>query len=360
MKNRVTKHTCVSMLLAGGLCLALAAPAAEPEYTFRMTTFTTEGSEMWERIIEPIAERIKLATDGRVEIKAYPIGVLAGVFEGHKAVVDGRADLAHHYAAFEVNEHPANAFVGAIPGGMGPYAAFNWLVQGGGIELWQEFKHDVQGTHPLLCGMSGTEVFMHSHRRVQTLADLKGLRYRTAGAAADVLKALGAAPTVVPLPEIFTLLERQAIDAAEYGSPTQNFDLGFHKVAKYIVVPGIHAPSAVYGLIMKAETWNSLPADIQRKFEVVCESVTATSLTKSESRDVSIMKQWKTGKNEIVVIDDELAGAVREEGRRWARQKAADLKKQGDEWMERMADSYYEFQDTWAHNSGYRVIDAAR
>jgi len=346
-------------LLLAGLCLALTA-RAEPEYTFRMTTFTTEGSEMWERIIEPITEGMRVATDGRVEIQAFPIGVLAGVFEGHKAVMDGRADLAHHYTAFEVNEHPANAFVGAIPGGMGPYAALNWLIGGGGTELWQEFKRDVQGTHPLLCGMTGTEVFMHSHRRVQTLEDLQGIRFRTAGAAADVIKALGGAPTVVPLPEIFTLLERQAIDSAEYGSPTQNHDLGFHKVAKYIIVPGIHAPSAVYGLVMKAETWDGLPEDIQAKFESVCRSVTASSLAEAEARDVSIMKDWKEGRNEIVRIDPELENAVREEGRRWARRKAEELKAQGDDWMERMADAYYEFQDTWANNSGYRVIDAQR
>lgn len=341
------------------LALASAAEAAEPKYSFKMTTWTNEGSEQWNQIILPITDGIKLVTDGQVEIRPYPFGQLAGVFEGHKAVLDGRADIAFQYAPFEVNEHPANSFPGAIPGGMGPYAVLNWLTQGGGEQLWVDFKRETQGTHPIFCGMTGTELYMNSHKKVQKLEDLKGLRFRTAGAAADVHKEFGTAVSVAPVPEIFPLLERKAIDSAEYFTPHGNYKLGYHKIAKYLIYPGIHAPSAVYGLIMKKEVWDGFSEDIRKKFRLVCDAVTLRGLTYFEHQDVVTMKRHREeATNELVRIDPELLQAVRKGGRDWAEKQAAAMSKKGDTWMSRMMDSYYKFQDLWSENSDHTVIDA--
>ena len=67
-----------------------------------------------------------------------------------------------------------------LPGGMGSNAKISWLIAGGGLELWKGYRHS-QGLHGILCGLIGSELFANSHKRVQSLADLKGYRYRTAG-----------------------------------------------------------------------------------------------------------------------------------------------------------------------------------
>jgi TRAP-type mannitol/chloroaromatic compound transport system substrate-binding protein len=355
MRNSVKTLT-IAMAAIG---LATSAATAETKYELKMTTTTPEGTVTWKMFAEDLENKIAIATDGVMKIKAYGSGSLAGLFEGHKAVADGRADLAHQYPAFEINQSPASAFISDIPGGMGPDAKIMWVLAGGGKELWAGYRHS-QGLHGMMCGAIGAEIFAHSHKKIQTLADLKGFKYRTAGANTQVMRALGAAPTLVPGPEVFTLLERKGVDGAEYLDPYGNVTLGFAKIAKYVILPGIHAPGALYELLMKKSLWDSFPKDIQQKMEMVCDSVLINSYATTLVNNVKAMKEIAaSSSNEIVTLDQEVIDAIRKGGREWAAEKTESEAKKGNPWMGRLAESYYAFQDSWKANSAYQVLDAA-
>ena len=45
------------------------------------------------------------------------------------------------------------------------------------------------------------------------------------------------------------MLERGAIDATEWGTMYENISMGFHKIAKYIIYPGVHQPTAPFELV---------------------------------------------------------------------------------------------------------------
>lgn len=345
----------VVLVAALGLAMALAAPARAAE--FRMTTFEPEGTLYWKLFPLSFAEKVKLVTDGKVSIKPFGSGVLAGIFEGHKAVRDKRADMAFHYPAFEVNESPAAAFIGDVPGGMGSDAKALWLLEGGGYELWKEYRAS-QGLHGVFCGLIGSEVFAHSHKRVQKLADMQGYRYRTAGANTWVMKRIGAAPTLVPGPEVFPLLERKGIDGAEYLDPYGNHQLGFNKVAKYVIYPGIHAPGGSYEVLMRKETWDSFSEDIRQKIQLACDSVVLRAYAALQSNNARAMKSMDENKfNELVELDREVVNAMRKAGREWVAEKIKEEKAKGSPWMERFAKSYYDFLETWTKYSSFQVID---
>ena len=112
-----------------------------------------------------------------------------------------------------------------MPGGMSATAKIFWVLGGGGKKLWAQYRNSM-GLHGLFCGAIGSEIFAHSHKKIQNLSDLKGFKYRTAGANTWVMKKLGASPTLVPGPEVFTLLERKGVDGAEYLDPFGNYSLG--------------------------------------------------------------------------------------------------------------------------------------
>ena len=355
MRNSVKTLT----IAIAALGFATSAVAADTKYNLKMTTTTPEGTVTWKMFAEDIENKIAVATDGVMKIKAYGSGAIAGLFEGHKAVADDRADLAHQYPAFEINQSPASAFISDIPGGMGPDAKIMWVLAGGGKELWAGYRNS-QGLHGMMCGAIGAEVFAHSHKKIQKLADLKGFKYRTAGANTQVMRALGAAPTLVPGPEVFTLLERKGVDGAEYLDPYGNYSLGFAKIAKYVILPGIHAPGALYELLMKKSLWDSFPKDIQQKMEMVCDSVLINSYAVTLVNNVKAMKAIAASKtNEIVTLDKEVQDAIRAGGRAWAAEKTASEAKKGNMWMGKLAESYYAFQDDWKGNSAYQVLDAA-
>ena len=62
----------------------------------------------------------------------------------------------------------------------------------------------------------------------------------------------------MPGAEVYTSLERGTIDATRMGSLSVNVPMGLHKIAKYVVVPGIHQPTAVGELIINPEIWTQL------------------------------------------------------------------------------------------------------
>lgn len=352
---RKTLKTIAIAAAAAGF--ATGAVAADAKYNLKMTTTTPEGTVTWKMFAEPIVKKIDIATDGAIKIKAYGSGVLAGVFEGQRAVLDGRADIAHQYPAFEINQHPASAFISDIPGGMSPEAKIMWVLDGGGKALWDGYRAS-QGLHGLMCGAIGSEVFAHSHKKIQTLSDLKGFKYRTAGANTWVMRKLGASPTLVPGPEVFTLLERKGVDGAEYLDPYGNYSLGFTKIAKYVILPGIHAPGALYELLMKKSLWDKFTPATQAKLEMVCDSVLIRSFATANVNDIKAMEKIKASKsNEIVRLKPEVIEAMRKAGREWAMMKAAEETKKGNPWMAKMAESYYKFQDEWKGNTSYQVLD---
>lgn len=346
------------IVLTAALSMATATEAAaQAKFQLKMTTTSPEGTVIFKLFPSEIARKIKIATDGAVDIRAYGSGVLAGVFEGYRAVKDGRTDLAFNYPAFEINENPTSAFISDIPGGMGPEAKMLWVMAGGGEELWRGYRHS-QGYHGLFCGALGSEVFAHSHKKVQSIADFKGFRYRTAGANTWVMRKLGAAPSLVPGPEVFTLLERKGVDAAEYLDPFGNYALGFHKIAKYVILPGIHAPGGMYELLMLKSTWDKFPKSVQQKIEMVCDSVMIrgyAELNVNNAKSIASIAASET--NEIVQLTPEAIDAVRKAGREWAEMKVKEEKAKGNPWMEKMAESFYAFQDSWSKNASYQVID---
>src|SRR5690606_14299418 len=125
-------------------------------------------------------------------IKAYCACVLAKCSEGHLAVQDGRADAAHTTPIWLDNQDHANAVLGSMPGGLGSEAMLTWLYSADGGSLWVKFRMEKMGLHAIIAGMGTTEIFAHSHKPIRTIEDMKGLKLRTSGAWADIVKGMGA------------------------------------------------------------------------------------------------------------------------------------------------------------------------
>lgn len=338
MKHRTKLAAC------GFAALALATtPAPATELT--LTAWEREGSEVFDLYVRTFVDLVAELSGGELTITPYGAGVLAGVFDGHKAVSDGLADVNFGWAGYIVNEHAANAFFGALPGGMGPEALYHWTYSGGGKELLTEFRRAANDQYAIACGMLTGEVFAHSHKRIQTLADFVGLRHRTAGAFVEVIQALGATPVVIPGPDVFPALERRAIDSAEYLTPYLNSKLGFQNIAEYVILPGIHTPAAVYEVSMKTATWDGLSDASKRAVELACEIVTSRAYTYLGDRDMVTVQELAAGRNEIVILDDEVIDRIRDEGRNWITAKGAEAS--ADEWIDRIGQSYFAYQDQW-------------
>src|SRR3546814_5256134 len=66
------------------------------------------------------------------------------------------------------------------------------------------------------------------------LADWKGKRVRAKGGLGDAMRLLGATPTSVPAPEVYTSLERGMINAAAFPFTTAHASFRLHEVAAWL------------------------------------------------------------------------------------------------------------------------------
>jgi TRAP-type mannitol/chloroaromatic compound transport system substrate-binding protein len=207
-------------------------------------------------------------------------------------------------------------------------------------------------------GIGTSEILAHSNKEIRTTADLKGLKYRTSGAWAAVVKEVyGGVPTVVPGGEIYTLLQRKGVDAIEWSTPGANLSEGFHEVAPYIIMPGVHQPSFLWEVVIKADKWDALPAELKAQINAAAKLTTYESYAHFGHSDVYAMAKYKKTKVKMIELDKAVVEELRESGRGWARKKAKEMSDKGDDSMQKIMDSYFAYQSNWAENSGYLVAD---
>src|SRR5690349_23452824 len=93
---------------------------------------------------------------------------------------------------------------------------------------------------------------------------------RVAGFGGKVLSKLGVVPQQIAAGDIYPALEKGTIDAAEWVGPYDDEKLGFHKVAKYMHIPGVLELCANNCLYINKGKWAELPAAYQTMLRTAC------------------------------------------------------------------------------------------
>ncbi|MGH8669866.1 MAG: TRAP transporter substrate-binding protein, partial [Burkholderiales bacterium] len=107
-------------------------------------------------------------------------------------------------------------------------------------------------------GNVGVQMGGWYRKEINSVADLKGLKFRIGGIGGAILAKLGAVPQQIPPGEIYTSLEKGLIDGAEWIGPYDDEKLGFNKVAKYYYTPGWWEGSAQCTLLVNRKAWEAL------------------------------------------------------------------------------------------------------
>lgn len=95
---------------------------------------------------------------------------------------------------------------------------------------------------------------------IKTLDDLKGKRIRVFPTLLPLVKALGAEPIVLSMGEIFTAMERGAIDGFMQGPVGQAKQ--YEGVISQVIYPGVYR--AGFPVLVNKKTWDKIPADVQQ------------------------------------------------------------------------------------------------
>ncbi|MGR4069767.1 TRAP transporter substrate-binding protein DctP [Halomonas sp. LR3S48] len=346
-------------LIAAAACSVVASLQANAqEVTWRVPTSVPEGSFFYENFLVRFADNVDKLTDGRVEIQPFGAGVIVPALEVYEAVQDGVVEAGHSTPTYLTNQDATNAIFASFPGGMSAEATLTWLYEGGGAERLYEFRAEDMGLKSMIVGVGTTEVLAHSNVELRTVEDFENLKYRTAGAWAAVLENdLNGVPTVVPPGEIYTLLQRRGVDAVEWATPGSNMTEGFHEVAPYLVLPGVHQPTFVWEVVLQQETWNELPEELQEKIEMAAKLTTYEGFTYFLDADMQAMEDYANTNVEIIELEPDTIQTLREAGRNWARAQAESQAANGKPLMGEVLEDYLNYQQRWTEGSKYLVRD---
>jgi len=222
-------------ILIGFFC-AFPSPAISEQKVVKWNLNVWGGPRGWTFPIEDWARDMGKHTNGKWQIKIHYGGVLAPpkeVLDGIKAGMFEATGVCAGYTPAKTPLHRVFElpFIGATS------TAHNQLLM---KALWEHpavVKELLEwNAVPLLPGGLPTYHLM-GNKKLKSVADLKGARIRIAGDIAKVLKEFGAAPTMVPAPELYETLARGTIDLA--GFP-YTYAFGAYKifeVSKYVNIP---------------------------------------------------------------------------------------------------------------------------
>ncbi len=335
----------VSLLLAGGV-----ASAADAEHKWKMSS-AWSGGPIQELGAKGFAERVEMLTDGRIKIEVFPAGTLGESFKVTETVKNGIAQVGHHWPGYDWGKDTTSVVFGSFAGSMDSERLIHWLYEGGGKEIWQEWRMEKFGVVGLPCGIRTAEAFLHSRKAVRSLDDLKGLKLRTAGAWQEISKNLGASPVSLPGGEVFTSLERGVIDATEWGTLYENKSAGFHKIAKYVIIPGVHQPSAPFECVISTKAWDALSDRDKSLVELAAKMTTLDFWTKVGHEDAKALTFYKEAGNEIIELDEDTQKQVKVLADEWAAGQAAE-----NEWFKKVWDHQLAYEDLWKDAARYRNV----
>jgi len=280
----------MAMILAGctggsGQTQTTAADTAEVKnYRWKMITTWPKNLPGLGAAPERLAQKLRVMSAGRLDIKVYGAGELVGALEVFDAVSQGTAQMGHGAAYYWRGKIPAAAFFATVPFGMNAQEMNGWLHYGGGLELWRELYAPFNLV-PFAAGNSGVQMAGWFNKEINSVDDLKGLKMRIPGLGGEVLARAGGTPVVLPGGEIYTALQTGVIDATEWVGPYNDLAFSLHTAAKYYYYPGWHEPGPTLEAMVNKEAWDSLPADLQMMIEVATRAINDDMLSEFTARN---------------------------------------------------------------------------
>lgn len=339
-----------SWILPLAVVAALAVPMSQAKAeTVTWSMASAFGGGAFIEDAKNLAETVDFLTEGRLKIEVYPAGTLGPAFKVTEMVQNNVAQIGHLWPGFDYGTDKTSVLLAGYPAGMSGEETLHWIYEGGGLELWQEWRRDRFGVVAFPCNNLTKEVFLHSKRPVRTEEDFKGLKIRTVGAWAPLAEKLGATPVALPPAEIYPALERGVVDAAEWASPFVNKNDGLHEVAKYVILPGIHSTMAVQECVINPEAWAQLSERDQKIFELATKLMTMSTWVRLGDLDAKAIREFAESGNEVIDLDPAFIEKITQVGIEWQDELAAE-----DDWFKRILESQRAYQELWEGSERFR------
>ena len=261
----VPRFYCFILLLAASILFILPVNSIAKEKKIRLsysiffppTHSQCKAGEAW-------AKEIEKRSNGQIEITVYPGGTLTKAPQVYDGVVSGISDIGMSCFAYTRGRFPLLEGLD-LPVGYPDGKTATKIA----TAITKEFNpKEVQDTKILYVHAHGPGVLHTKKKAVQHLADLKGMKIRSTGLSAKIVKTLGALPVAMPQGDTYEALQKGTVDGT-IGPIEVLKGWKQGEVIKYSTdIPSIGYTTSMF-VVMNKRKWQALPSDLKKIFEDV-------------------------------------------------------------------------------------------
>jgi TRAP-type mannitol/chloroaromatic compound transport system substrate-binding protein len=270
--------------------------------------------------IDEMAQQVASSSGGRLMLNLHAPGALVPQAKEFDAIDSRVLDWGLTAYAYWKDKFNAAAMFTFTVAGLSPAEQILWHLVGGGDELAQRM---VEGYDVKLFTGQATppETFLYSSKEIKSVADIKGLRIRTAGDDGEIFTRMGASVVFLPGGEVYEAMQRGVIDAFQTTYPAGDYSQGRHEVAQYIYLSPARQPAEFHSYLVNTDSWASLPDDLKALLE-----------------DAFLASAWRTYAD-VTWVDTEAVDKFIEYGN-----TVGPIPKDVEDEMVRLADEFYREQ----------------
>jgi TRAP-type mannitol/chloroaromatic compound transport system substrate-binding protein len=223
------------------------------------------ATDIFNEMAQEFVTRVNSMSGGRLRVDYLVGGAVVKAFEVMDAVSKDVLDAGHTVPVYWYGKSKVASLFGSGPiNGSDAFQTLAWIYRGGGLDLYKELlsKLDLNVVDFFAMPMP-TQPLGWFKKPITDAKQLKGLKYRTVGLAADLFQEMGAKVTQLPGGEIIPALERGVIDAFEFNNPTSDSRFGAQDVIKNYEMGSFHQAMEFFEIVINKKKWDSMPKDLQ-------------------------------------------------------------------------------------------------
>ena len=252
------------------------------------------AKDIFNEMAEEYVKRVNEMAGGRLRIDYLVAGAVVKPFEVMDATSKGVLDANHSVPVYWYGKSKAASLFGSGPiNGMDAHQTLAWIYRGGGLALYNELLQNLNLNVVGFFAMPmPTQPLGWFRKPITDAKELKGLKYRTVGLAADLFQEMGAKVTQLPGGEIIPALERGVIDAFEFNNPTSDMRFGAQDVIKNYMMGSYHQAMEFFEIVFNKPKYNALPKDLQAILQYGVEAANSSNYwtaMDNYSRDLQLL-----------------------------------------------------------------------
>ena len=309
MLKGLTKVALTAALLAGS-----AMTAAAQDFTIRATANSNENDEDYDGLVV-FKNHVENASNGRIAVELF-IGtqLCSGGAECLQGVSDGSIDVFVTTSGGAAGIFPYVQVLD-LPYLMSDDRVAEHVLSGDFTRTMRNMALEDSGDTIRIMTIGNTggwRNFANTQRRVTKPEDLAGLKIRTvvADLPQELVKVLGAAPTPISWPELFTSIQTGVVDGSKNGI-TDIMGMKFPDAGlQYLTLDGHAYMGAIW--VMNNEKFMSMPEDLRRVVVDGFAALQQATFASPKRKSIQAYEEFVAGGGDLYVPTPEEKEAFRE------------------------------------------------